>query len=282
MYDLFVAVIMGIVEGLTEFLPVSSTGHLIFTGHILGFVGDKAEAFEVIIQLGAILAVVFLYWEKFLFLLKIKPFINRLTGLFSKTKIESKGLTLVEIIAGMIPVIILGFLLRDLIKSFGFENNISVAIALIVGGFLLIAVEKVHVKTIITNVDDITVKQAFKIGLMQCLSLWPGFSRAGATISGGVFFGLDRKAAAEFSFILAVPIMLAASSLELIDIAKGSIIFGFNDIIQLLVGFVISFIVAYFAIVYFIKLLSKTSFIPFAVYRILLGIVALLVIIPNN
>ena len=279
MHDILVAVIMGIVEGLTEFLPVSSTGHLIFTGKLLEFTGDKAKAFMVIIQLGAILAVVWLYKEKFLYFLKVEPLIKRIKNTFLGSKEQVKGLTLIEIIAGMIPAVILGFFLRDIIKSFGFENEISIAIALIVGGILLIIVEKAHIKTIVKDVDDVTVKQAFEIGLMQCLSLWPGFSRAGATISGGVFFGLDRKAAAEFSFILAVPIMFAASTLEILDIIGAKIAFTTNDIIQLAVGFIVSFIVAYLAIVYFVKLLSKVSFIPFAVYRMILGTVALLVIL---
>ena len=276
MHNSLIAVIMGIVEGLTEFIPVSSTGHLIFTGNLLNFTGDKAKAFEVIIQLGAILAVVLLYKEKFLYFLRIDPLFKRIKNVLTGTKEKVKGLTLVEIIAGMIPVIILGFLFRKIIKSYGFENNISVAIALIVGGILLIIVEKVHKKTTVTSVDDITIKQAFQIGLMQCFSLWPGFSRAGATISGGVLFGLDRKAAAEFSFILAVPIMLAATTLEIKDVLAT---FTANDFIQLAIGFVVSFIVAYFAIVYFIKLLTKTSFIPFAIYRIILGIVALSILL---
>lgn len=276
MYDILVAVIMGIVEGLTEFLPVSSTGHLIFTGNILGFVGDKAKAFEVIIQLGAILAVVWLYKEKFLYFLKIEPVIKKLKAITGRTGEKVRGLTLVEIIAGMIPAVILGFLLRDIIKGYGFENNVSVAIALITGGILLIIVEKVHIKTTVTDVDDVTVKQAFMIGVMQCLSLWPGFSRAGATISGGLFFGLDRKASAEFSFILAVPMMLGVSTFEMKDVLAN---FTASDILQLAVGFIVSFIVAYFAIVYFMKLLSRVSFIWFAIYRLILGAVALIILI---
>lgn len=276
MNDLFIAVIMGIVEGLTEFIPVSSTGHLIFTGHILGFTGNKASAFEVIIQLGAILAVVFLYKEKFLYFFKIKPLISRLKAIFLQKKEDFEGLTLIEIVAGMIPIVIVGFILRDWIKSVGFENNISVAVALIVGGILLVMVEKVHIKTTVTSIDNVSVKHAFLIGLMQCLSLWPGFSRAGATISGGLFFGLDRKTSAEFSFILAVPVMLAATVIEMKEVLTT---FTASDIFQLMVGFIVSFIVAYFSVVYFIKLLSKISFIPFAIYRIILGIVALLIII---
>lgn len=278
MHSNLIAVIMGMVEGLTEFLPVSSTGHLIFTANLLNYTGDKAKAFEIIIQLGAILAVVLLYKEKFLYFFRIDPLLKRIKSVLTGTKEKVEGLTLVEIIAGMIPVVILGFLFRKIIKSYGFENNASVAIALIVGGILLLIVEKVHKKTTVTSVDDITIKQAFQIGLMQCLSLWPGFSRAGATISGGVLFGLDRKAAAEFSFILAVPIMLAATTLEIKDVLNT---FNASDFIQLAIGFVVSFIVAYFAIVYFIKLLAKTSFIPFAIYRIILGIAVLSVLLRN-
>ena len=277
MYDLLVAVIMGIVEGFTEYLPVSSTGHLILTGNVLGFEGPKAESFEVIIQLGAILAVVWLYREKFLYFLKVEPLIKKLKNLFLGSKEKVKGLTLVEITAGMIPAVILGFILRDIIKS-GF-NPVTVAIGLIAGGILLIAVEKVKVKTTVSNVDDVTVKHAFMIGAMQCFSLWPGFSRSGATISGGVFVGLDRKAAAEFSFILAVPMMLAASTLEIKDVIAT---FSANDILQLLVGFVVSFIVAYISIVYFIKLISKVSFIPFAIYRFILAAVVISFIIMQR
>lgn len=277
MYDLLVAVIMGIVEGFTEYIPVSSTGHLILTGNMLGFEGPKAESFEVIIQLGAILAVIWLYKEKFLYFFKVEPVIKKLKNLFMGSKEQVKGLTLVEIAAGMIPAVILGFILRDIIKS-GF-NPVTVAIGLIVGGILLIVVEKVKVKTTVTNVDDVTVKHAFMIGIMQCFSLWPGFSRSGATISGGVFFGLDRKAAAEFSFILAVPMMLAASTLEIKEVIAT---FSANDILQLLVGFGVSFIVAYISIVYFIKLISKVSFIPFAIYRFILAAVVITFIIMQK
>ncbi len=273
MYDLIVALIMGIVEGLTEFIPVSSTGHLIFTGHFLGFTGPKASAFEIIIQLGAILAVVWLYKDKFLYFLRIQPLVDRAKGLITGKKTPG-GLTLVEIAAGMIPAVILGFLLRDLIKT-GF-NPLTVAIGLIAGGILLIVVEKVHIRTTVTSVDDVSVKQAFLIGVMQCLALWPGFSRSGATISGGVFFGLDRKSAAEFSFILAVPIMVAATTLEMKEVL---ITFEARDILQLAVGFIVSFIVAYFSIVYFMKLISKVSFIPFAIYRLIIGTAALVILL---
>lgn len=276
MHDMLIALVMGMVEGLTEFIPVSSTGHLIFTGHILGFTGQKASAFEIIIQLGAILAVVLLYWEKFVYFLKPKPLIAKIENLFMGTKNKVKGLTLLEIVAGMIPAVVLGFLLKGIIKSVGFNSTVSVALAMIVGAILLIVVEKVHGKTTVADVDNITVKQAFLIGVMQCLSLWPGFSRSGATISGGVLFGLDRKAAAEFSFILAVPMMLAATVLELKDVLTT---FTAGDILQLAVGFAVSFVVAYFSIVYFMRLLSKVSFIPFAVYRLILGVIVLLVLI---
>lgn len=275
MHDYLIAVIMGIVEGLTEFIPVSSTGHLIFTGNILGFTGAKANAFEIIIQLGAILAVVFLYWDKFVFMLKPKPFINRLKGLkYKNIKEENRGLTLVEIIAGMIPAVIFGFLLNDLIDKHLF-NSFTVAIGLILGGILLVVIEKVKIVPAVSRVEDITIKQAFLIGLMQCLSLWPGFSRSGATISGGMFAHLDRKTSAEFSFILAVPIMLAATTLKMKQVLT---LFTLNDIFQLIIGFVVSFIVAYFAVVYFIKLLQKTSFIPFAIYRFIIGAAALLIL----
>lgn len=276
MHDYLIAVIMGIVEGLTEFIPVSSTGHLIFTGNILGFTGTKANAFEIIIQLGAILAVVFLYWDKFVFMLRPRPFINRLKGLTDKSiKEEDRGLTLVEIIAGMIPAVIFGFLLNDLIDKHLF-NSFTVAIGLILGGILLVVIEKVKIVPAVSRVEDITIKQAFLIGLMQCLSLWPGFSRSGATISGGMFTRLDRKTSAEFSFILAVPIMLAATTLKMKEVLT---IFTLNDIFQLIIGFVVSFIVAYFAIVYFMKLLQKVSFIPFAIYRFIIGALAIIILV---
>ncbi len=274
MYDFIVAVILGIVEGLTEFIPVSSTGHLIFAGHFLGFTGPKASAFEVIIQLGAIMAVVWLYKDKFLYFLKVEPLLERMKGLVTGKKAPRSGLTLLEIAAGMIPAVILGFLLRDLIKT-GF-NPLTVAIGLIAGGILLIIVEKVHIRTTVTSVDDVTVKQAFLIGVMQCLALWPGFSRSGATISGGVFFGLDRKSAAEFSFILAVPIMVAATTLEMKEVITT---FSAGDILQLAVGFIVSFFLAYLSIVYFMKLISKVSFIPFAIYRLIIGTAALVVLL---
>lgn len=257
MHSLLVAAILGVVEGLTEFLPVSSTGHMIIVGHLLGFEGDTAKTFEVVIQLGSILAVVVMFWRRLFSLIGIH---------FGKAPHEGTGksrLTLGHILLGMIPAVVLGLIFHDTIKSL--FNPINVMYALVVGGVLLIAAECLKPKEPrAPGLDDMTYRQAFMIGCFQCLALWPGFSRSGATISGGMLMGVSRYAASEFSFLLAVPMMMGATAL---DLYKSWSFLSASDIPMFAVGFVTAFIVALVAIKTFLQLIKRISFIPFAIYR---------------
>ena len=260
-HSLLVAAILGVVEGLTEFLPVSSTGHMIMVGHLWGFEGDTAETFEVVIQLGSILAVVVMFWRRLFGLIGIH---------FGKQPHEGTGkgrLTLGHIVLGMIPAVVLGLVFHDTIKSL--FNPVNVMYALVVGGLLLIAAECLKPKEPrAPGLDDMTYRQAFMIGCFQCLALWPGFSRSGATISGGMLMGVSRYAASEFSFLLAVPMMMGATAL---DLYKSWSFLTVEDIPMFAVGFVTAFIVALIAIKTFLQLIKRISFIPFAIYRFIVA-----------
>lgn len=252
----YVAVILGIVEGLTEFLPISSTGHLIVAGHLLGFTGPKAETFDVVIQLGAILAVVVLYYERFLGLLKTNP-----TKAFS----GPRGIWL--LILTSIPASVIGLLAHSYIKAHLF-SPMTVAIALAVGAIMILIVESRDNEEKTTNLDEITPLLAFGIGCFQCLALWPGFSRSAATIMGGMILGARRKVAAEYSFIAAVPIMFAATGY---DFLKNYALFATDDLKFLGIGFIVSFFSAWAAIKGFIYLLGKLTLRPFAIYRLMIA-----------
>jgi undecaprenyl-diphosphatase len=255
MQDIWVAIILGIVEGLTEFLPVSSTGHLILSAHLLGFTGEKAETFEIVIQLGAILAVAILYWKRLL----------RLVGWQDKAELEKPGkrLSLVHIFIAIMPAMIFGLLLHGFIKEYLFTTH-TVLIGLIVGGLFMIYAEKRQPMIRAKDMDDLTHKQALHIGLFQCLALWPGFSRSGATIAGGMLTGVSLRAAADFSFLIAVPMMVAASGYDLL---KNLEFLTTDDIGFFLVGFFVSMFVALLAVVSFLKLLEKVKLTAFAYYR---------------
>ncbi|MCA0988949.1 undecaprenyl-diphosphate phosphatase [Guptibacillus algicola] len=250
--EYLIAIILGVVEGLTEFLPVSSTGHLILTGYWLHFVDERAKTFEIVIQLGAILAVVVMYRKRFIDLFSFK---------------EGDGLSLMHIILGMIPAIIAGFLLHNVIKTYLFSPY-TVVFGLVLGGVFMILADVKRTASVTSDLDDLTLKQAFSIGVFQCLALWPGFSRSGATISGGVLLGTTHKTAAEFSFILAVPMMVAASGFDLLKSYKYLTV---ADIPMFAVGFVVAFLVALIAIVTFIRFIERVRLIPFAIYRFILA-----------
>lgn len=254
MSELVIAFILGVVEGLTEFLPVSSTGHMIIVGHLLGFEGEKAASFEVIIQLGSILAVVVMFWSKLFGLIGIH--------FGQKPDLSQPHLSLIHILLGMIPAVVLGLIFHNNIKSL--FNPQNVMYALIIGGILLIIAEKFRPAVTAETVDKMTYKQAFAIGLFQCCALYPGFSRSGATISGGLLMGVGRQAAAEFSFILAVPMMMGATVLNLY---KSIEFLTLDDLPLFAVGFVTAFVVALIAIKTFLNLIKRISFIPFAIYR---------------
>lgn len=257
----YVAVILGVVEGLTEFLPVSSTGHLIISGYLLDFTGPKAETFEIVIQLGAILAVVALYWDRFLGLLVPDPE-RKFSGAY--------GLWLLFLTS--LPASVVGLLAHGYIKEHLFSPN-TVAVALAVGAVLIFVVEGVNKNVSVESVDEITPKQALGIGLFQCLALWPGFSRSASTIMGGMLLGAHRTVAAEYSFIAAVPIMFAATGY---DFLKNYQLFEHGDMLFLLLGFLVSFIAAWIAVKAFIILLGRLTLRPFAVYRLGLALLILL------
>ena len=256
------AIILGVVEGLTEFLPVSSTGHLIIVSDFLGLNDEKGKVFDIVIQLGAILAVVWEFRARFA---------RAFSGLASDPVQQRFAMNL---FVAFLPAAIVGLAFQKQIKAFLF-NPVSVAIALIVGALVIFAVErwyKRHGAPRVTSVDDMTWKDALKVGLAQCFSLIPGTSRSGATIMGGMMFGLSRQVATEFSFFLAVPIMFAATGYQLVkyrDLLSG------NDLAPFAVGFVVSFVFALVAVKALIRYVASHDFRAFAWYRIALGIVVL-------
>ncbi len=252
---LIIAVILGLVEGVTEFIPVSSTGHLIVAGHLLGFTGEKADTFEIVIQMGAILAVVILEWRRFLGLLRPAPARGGFAG--------GRGLGLLMLTT--LPVLVVGFFLGHLIKSHLFRPA-PVAGALFAGGVGILLAERFLPAPRTTDVDDLTWKQALVIGLFQCLAvLWPGTSRSAATIIGGLLVSLDRKTAAAFSFLAAVPALTAAVAYDLL---KSWHLLERADLLPFAVGFVVAFLSAWATIRLFIALLGRSTLRPFAWYRI--------------
>jgi undecaprenyl-diphosphatase len=263
MIDLFNAVILGIVEGLTEFIPVSSTGHLIIAGHLLGFEGAKASTFEVFIQLGAILAVVVLYKERFFHLFD-----------FSRTRSFAGVNGLVLLGLTTLPALIFGAIAHKFIKEHLF-NTTTVAIGLGIGGIGILLAERFLPKAEKHGLDALRPKDALLIGLFQCLSLWPGVSRAGATILGGMIIGTERKTAAEYSFLAAVPVMFAATAY---DLYKSLPFLDASDTAFFAVGFIVSFIAAWLAVKTFIQLLSRYTLSPFGWYRIAAAILLLLIL----
>jgi undecaprenyl-diphosphatase len=253
-------IILAIVEGLTEFLPISSTGHLIITSSFMGIEKDEfTKLFEVAVQLGAILAVVVFYWKKFFDFSRLKFY--------------------VKLIIGVIPAIILGFLLSKKIDAL-LESPLIVAISLLAGGIILLFVDNIFNAPVINDESKISVRRSFIIGIWQCLAMIPGVSRSGASIVGGMQQKLTRQVAAEFSFFLAVPTMFAATGYKLFKAYKESpeLLHNHENIHALLLGNVIAFVVAMIAIKFFIGFLQKHGFKLFGYYRILAGIVLLLLI----
>lgn len=268
--ELIKALILGFVEGMTEFAPVSSTGHMIIvddmwlqTKEFLG--SGSANTFKIVIQLGSILAVVFVMWKRMLSLI----------GLYKMEGQKSSRFNLGHVIMGIIPAGVFGVLFEDFIDEHLFSIK-TVIVGLIIGAIFMIIADKYGPKKpIITSLDDISYGKALKIGFVQCLSLWPGFSRSGSTISGGVLFGLDHKTAADFTFIMAVPIMAGASGLSLI---KHWDQINFDHLSFYVVGFISAFVFALISIKFFLKLISKVKLTPFAIYRIVLALVLILVL----
>ncbi|SHN48766.1 undecaprenyl-diphosphate phosphatase [Desulfovibrio litoralis] len=264
MNELLQALILGTVEGLTEFLPISSTGHLIITSYLLGLSGEKIAFFEVFIQLGAILAVVVLYFKRFWGLLFPQPYV-RFAGI--------RGLYYLFLTS--FPAALLGLLLHKYIKIY-LWSPLTVAIALFIGGILMFIVESTKKRERHVVLDEMTPKLAFGIGLFQCFALFPGFSRSASTIMGGMILGAKRSLAAEYSFIAAVPLMFAATSF---DFYNNWSLLELNDLPFFLTGFIVSFTTAIIAIKTFIILMGKMTLRPFAVYRIILALVIYFVLV---
>lgn len=248
--EYFQVAILSIVEGITEFLPISSTGHLILTSSLMKIPQTEfIKSFEIIIQVGAIFAVIFLYWQTLIKNIEVWK----------------------RILIAFIPTGILGFVLYKIVKTFLLGNVVVTLLALLIGGILLVILELVHQEKDHhkEKVEDINLKTAFLIGIFQSISMVPGVSRSAATIISALFLGTKRKTAVEFSFLLAIPTMFAATVL---DIAKSNFQFNSNEITSLIIGFIGSFIVAIIAIKFFLNFIQEHTFIPFGIYRIILAL----------
>ncbi|ANA80858.1 undecaprenyl-diphosphate phosphatase [Paenibacillus glucanolyticus] len=270
------AIILGIVEGLTEFAPVSSTGHMIIVDDMWlkseeFLTKYVANTFKVVIQLGSILAVIVVFKDRFLDLLGLKRKKPE-----AGAPADTGRLKLSQVIVGLIPAGILGVLFEDFIDEHLFSTE-TVLIGLVIGAIFMIVADKVSSKKEpkVVSVDQITYRQAFSVGLIQCLSLWPGFSRSGSTISGGVMVGMSHRAAADFTFIMAVPIMFGASFLSLL---KNWEYFTLEALPFFIAGFVAAFVFALISIRFFLKLINRIKLVPFAIYRIVLAAVIALVL----
>lgn len=262
--DLLTVIILGIVEGVTEFIPVSSTGHLILASALLGYDAEQWATFNVVIQLGAILAVVVLYWRTFWAVGM---------GLLQRDATSFRFVR--NILIAFIPSAVIGLAIHDQIEIM-LGSPTLVAVALIVGGIAILLIERFVKQADIVGVSEIPLSRVIAIGFIQCLSMVPGVSRSGATILGALSLGVERRTAAEFSFFLAVPTMIGASTLELVknreEVFSGAGAVGLDAIA---VGFVVSFIVAVIVIKAFVHFVSRHGFGPFAWYRIVAGIAAL-------
>jgi undecaprenyl-diphosphatase len=256
--DTLQSIIIAIVEGLTEFLPISSTGHMIITEKALGITEtDFIKAFTVAIQLGAILAVVVLYYKKFLDFKRWQFY--------------------VKLIAAVIPALLLGFLFNKKIDAL-LESSLTVAISMLAGGIVLLFIDKAFTRPTVASEEKISYGKAIIIGVWQCIAMIPGVSRSAASIIGGMQQKLTRSAAAEFSFFLAVPTMLAATGYKLYKYYKESGGFSHNEVNQLIIGNIVAFIVAMLAIKFFIGFVKKYGFTIWGWYRIILGIILLVLI----
>jgi len=253
------ALVMGIVEGLTEFLPVSSTGHLILAGHLLGFHDEKGKIFDIVIQTGAMFAIIWEYRARFW---------GVLAGLASRPEAQR---FVTNLLVAFLPAAVLGVLFGQHIKAHLFRP-VPVAMALVVGGLIMLWAEHRHHRVLVTHVDDLTWRDALKIGCAQCLALIPGTSRSGATIIGGLLFGLSRKAATEFSFFLAVPVLLGAGVYELY---RGRNLLELDDLGWFAVGGIAAFISAFLCVRWLLRYISSHDFSAFAWYRIIFGLVIL-------
>ena len=253
------AAIMGIVEGLTEFLPVSSTGHLILAGSLLGFTDDKSKVFDIAIQSGAIFAVILVYWQRLR---------ETMAGLGNDRKAQRFAF---NVAVAFVPAVVLGLLFGKAIKAHLF-TPLVVATTFIVGGFVILWAERRTQAARIETVDDMKPLDALKVGLVQCLALVPGTSRSGATIIGGMLLGLSRKAATEFSFFLSIPTLIGAG---LYSLWKERALLSVADIPLFAVGLLFSFLAAWLCVRWLLRYISTHTFVPFAWYRIAFGLIVL-------
>jgi undecaprenyl-diphosphatase len=260
MSDWLAAIILGIVEGITEFLPVSSTGHLVLASELLGYDAEKWKLFNIAIQPGAILAIVVLYW---------RTFRDVLIGLMSWQ--PGPVAFTRNLLIAFFPAVILGLIFGDAIDAL-LENAVVVAWALIIGGVAILVIERLAKPIEVAGVEAVTVRQAVAVGLAQCIAMIPGVSRSGATIMGAMAFGIDRKTAAEFSFFLALPTLSGATALQLWK-ARDAVTVDQLNLIA--IGFIVSFVVAIIVVKSFLAIVTRYGFAPFAWYRIVAGIAAL-------
>lgn len=274
MMDIFNSITLGIVQGITEFLPISSSGHLIIAREVLGIQVSYGLAYDAILQLATTLAVLIYFWKD------IKKYATTFFRIVTKKPVESSDKVLLfAIIIGTIPSVILGFLLEDSMESV-FRNTQLVALMLIVGSFIMLLAEKTNIrnnKQATRNKQDdtkLTIKRGFIIGLYQALALIPGMSRSGMTISGGLFNGLNREYSARFSFLLAFPILLGSGFKKLFDLSSEQILSTIS--LDLFVGFLTSFVVGFCVIGFLLKFLRSNSMKVFIVYRIILAVVILI------
>lgn len=257
--DVVKALILGIVEGLTEFLPISSTGHLIITQQLLGFNDERAKVFTIVIQTGAMMAVVWEYRTRHLQIVR---------GLVDDPRARR---FVANVAIAFTPLAVLGLAFGDWIKAYLF-NATAVAVAFIVGGLLILWAERRDHRIRIDDVDEITWRDALKVGVAQAFALIPGMSRAGSTIIGGLLFGLSRRAATEFSFFLAVPTLVAAGVLDLFEHRD---LLGADDIGVFATGFLAAFVSAFVAVRALLRYISRNDFTVFAWYRIAFGLIVL-------
>jgi undecaprenyl-diphosphatase len=248
------AALLGFIEGLTEFLPVSSTGHLILFGHYLGF-DSPGHSFEILIQLGAILAILSVYFGKLLALAK---------GMFTDRRSQ---MFILAILVAFLPAVFIGVLARDFIKGVLF-NPFVVCISLISGGLVLLVIDEMRFETKTNDIMDISLPMALKIGFFQCLAMIPGVSRSGATIVGAMLMGAPKRVAAEFSFFLAMPTMAGAFAYDLLKSYK---LLSFDDAAAVAVGFIVAFFSALLVVRGFLDFVSRHGFAPFAWWRIIVG-----------
>ena len=260
MQDLLTIILLGIIEGLTEFIPVSSTGHLILLGELLGFTGEGSAAFKISIQLGAILAILIAYWRRFWNVGQGLLRADRDSILFTR-----------NILIAFLPAMVIGAFAYEGIRVL-LQSPMTVAVALILGGIAILAIERMVKTVTVESVEGMPLKTAIGIGIVQCVAMIPGVSRSGASIMGALLMGVERKTAAEFSFFLAVPTMIGATVYSL---WSDRDVLTLDDLNAIAIGFTVAFLVALVVVKAFVAIVGRFGFAPFAWYRIVIGSVAL-------